>query len=75
MNTIITLGCSHAHVSFVVLKCDSNDISSRRINNGFSGVLLPSNICSVFFGQSCKLLLLLTSFHPHQSYVNVSGLK
>jgi hypothetical protein len=75
MNTIVTLGCSPTRVSFVVLKCDSNGISSSRISNGFSGVLLLSNICSVFFSQPCKLLLLLTPFHPHQSYVNVFGLK
>jgi hypothetical protein len=58
MNTIVTLGCSPAHVSFLVLKCDSNGISSSRISNGFSGVLLFLSICSGFFLQPCKLLLL-----------------
>jgi hypothetical protein len=75
MNTIVTLGCSPAHVCFVVLICDSNGTSGSRISSGFSGVLLPSSICSALLWQPCKLLLLLTPFHPHQSYVNVSGLE
>jgi hypothetical protein len=75
MNTIVTLRCSHAHVSFVILICDSNGILGSRISSGFSGVLLLLNICSAFFGHPCKLLLLLPPFHPHQSYVNVSGLE
>jgi hypothetical protein len=70
MNTIVTLGCSPAHVCFVVLIHDSNGTSGSRISSGFSGVLLPSSICSALLWRPCKLLLLLTPFHPHKSHVN-----